>query len=164
MEDNSKQCTKVTNASWEEIQKCWCINCIHYADQEQTCTHKETMKTNRGDNMTTYIEQNFTIKDANKKTQLHIEDWIGTELVFNEIVNIKYNEGEPHGMDPNKTYLFDQDDIEYAISICDGMLHNEYLFEGRPHHKWLTQKVKETLTNIGDQCYVRWNRRHVNIQ
>ena len=41
MEDNSKQCTKVTNASWEEIQKCWCVNCIHYADQEQICMHEE---------------------------------------------------------------------------------------------------------------------------
>jgi len=113
--------------------------------------------------MTTYIRQNWTIKDANKKTQLHIEDWIGTELVFDEIVNVRYNEGEPHGMNPNKTYLFDQDDIKYAISICDGMLRSEYLFEDCPHDKWLTQKVKETLINIGDQCYVRWNRRRVNI-
>ena len=96
--------------------------------------------------MTTYIRQNWTIKDANKKTQLHIEDWIGTELVFDEIVNVRYNEGEPHGMDPNKTYLFDQDDIKYAISICDGMLRSEYLFEDCPHDKRQKQKVKETYT------------------
>lgn len=40
MEDNSKQCIEINNITWTEMQKTMCINCIHYANQEQTCNYE----------------------------------------------------------------------------------------------------------------------------
>ena len=99
------------------------------------------------------------IKNANKKTILETNPfWIGHEIVFDYIVNMIYNDGEPYGMDPNKTYLFEQKDIDYAITICNNMLNDKNLNEDFPNHKRTTKKVIKTLQNIGDKCYIIWDR------
>lgn len=97
------------------------------------------------------------IEDINREEIIEIDSfWIGDEIVFSYIVNMIYNDGEPDGMDEGRAYLFDKEDIEYAITICKNILNDKSFIEDFPNHKKTTNKVIKTLKNIGDKCYITW--------
>ena len=97
------------------------------------------------------------IKDGNKKTVLKVSSaWIGQELVFDQIVDMVYNDDDPYsGMSPNEEYLLDKQDINYCINVCKRMMNDEDEDLERNEE---TPKVLDVLQNIGEKCYIEWIR------
>ena len=95
------------------------------------------------------------IKDGNKETVLEVSSvWIGQELVFDQIVDMLYNDDDPYsGMSLNEEYLLDEQDINYCIKICERMMNDEDLEDNEE-----TPKVLNALQNIGEKCYIKWIR------
>lgn len=97
------------------------------------------------------------IKNSKKETVLEVSStWIGQELVFDQIVDMLYNDDDPYsGMSPNEEYLLDKQDINYCIRVCERMMNDEDEdLEGNEK----TPKVLNTLKNIGEECYIKWVR------
>ena len=95
------------------------------------------------------------IKNSKKETVLEVSSvWIGQELVFDQIVDMLYNDDDPYsGMSLNEEYLLDEQDINYCIKVCERMMNDEDLEDNEE-----TPKVLNTLRNIGEKCYIKWIR------
>lgn len=96
----------------------------------------------------------IAIKNSNKETVLETFSGYIHEAVFDQIVDMLYNDDDPYsGMSPNEEYLLDKQDIDYCIRVCKCIMNDED-FEDNEE----AVKIINTLEKIGEKCYIEWYR------
>ena len=100
-----------------------------------------------------FLSQNITFKDKDKKKIIQIEPSVIDEALIEPFIEMRFDER----MVSNRDYRLNGRDKEY---LNDNL---EILKEEFPDKEYYINLYQYALKSAGDEFYVKWNRRRVNV-